>query len=77
MTAEDFVDVKLTATAEKLAPVRVHGGTYEYCFVPGEALRLPAAEFASRLANTRIDGELIFEAAVPAPSREELRNADV
>ena len=69
MTATEWVDVKLTAAGAAAAGdgpeacVRVHGGNYEYAFAPGKTVRVPAAEFRERLAETRVNGEKIFEVA--------------
>lgn len=69
MGAEDFVYVKLTEAGVAAAGngpaacVRVHGGNYEYVFAPGKTVRVPAGEFRARLAEMRIDGNAIFEAA--------------
>lgn len=63
MPPEDFVDVKLSPAGEALAAgcMRIHGGNYEYCFLPGESQRLSAGEFAARLAPARHNGEPVFE----------------
>jgi hypothetical protein len=85
MTAEDFVDVKLSAAGEKLAAatpeiptgqsydgersepcMRIAGGNYEYCFLPGKAMRMPLVEFNARLATAVHQGEAIFEIVPPA-----------
>jgi len=73
MTADDFVDVKLTAAAEALAPVRVHGASYEYAFEPGKSVRMPAAEFSSRLEHTRMNGVKLFELAKETTARTSAR----
>lgn len=63
MTADDFVDVKLSAAGETMAAgcMRIHGGNYEYCFVPGETLRLSAAEFSTRLGSMTHEELPVFE----------------
>jgi hypothetical protein len=85
MTAEDFVDVKLSAAGEALAGatpalapgetfagessapcLRIAGGNYEYCFEPGKIQRLTGAEFRSRLEQTVIQGQAMFEIVAPA-----------
>jgi|GEM_PF-1863645 hypothetical protein len=75
MTAEDFVDVRLTAAGEAAAGkgesacVRVHGSNYQYAFAPGKIVRVAAAEFRARLAETRIDGAQIFEIVKPGAKK--------
>lgn len=65
MPPEDFVDVKLSPAGEALAAgcMRIHGGNYEYCFLPGESQRLSAGEFAARLSSARHNDEPVFEVA--------------
>src|SRR5882757_34749 len=72
MTADDFVDVQLTAAGTAAAGegekacVRVAGVDYTYEFKPGKPQRLTAKEFSARIAALTMNDKPLFEIATQA-----------
>jgi hypothetical protein len=69
---EEIIKLALTPAGEKIAPVRVEGGSgefsYSYVFEPGKLVTVSRAEAAARLGGLLAQGLVGEAAAVKAPA---------